>query len=436
MNKLGIFIGLLLITSCGGTPNQLTTAPIKVETTSLTPSTIEDSSDFIATLNSRQSIALKPRVTGQISQILVKQGDQVENGTPLLLIDPSQQAATLQSNVAQVNTAKAEISSQQAARQAAEASLQSARAILSARKATRLERVSQVELQRLDAQRDRQLFNAGVIPQRTLENRINSLQTAEAALKSLDQEILAQEANVREAEARIVQAQANLNVATQRLAQFQANRLKEQVELQFHQVSAPFTGTVGNIPVKVGDFVSNNSELLTITQNDQLEVEIAVPVERTPQLKQGLPVKILDSQDSNKTTKIGKISFISPTVTPQSQSVLVKAAFDNSTKNLRQDQLVRVRLLWESRPGLKIPIAAISRQVGKNFVYTVETTAVAGQTKTIAKQRLIELGKIVQNQQEVISGLNPQETVIVSGIQFLNDGTEVTTQVTTQKGNP
>ncbi|MDX1976574.1 MAG: efflux RND transporter periplasmic adaptor subunit [Pseudanabaenaceae cyanobacterium bins.68] len=398
----------------------------------MTASLIEDSSDFIATLNSRQSVTLKPRVSGQISQILVSQGDQVENGTPLLTIDPSQQEATVQSNAAQVATARAEISSRKAAIQSAQASLESARALLNAREANRLERVSLVTLQRRDVQRDQELFNAGVISQRVLENRINTLAAAESALKSLDQEIIAQQATVREAQAGIAQAQADLNAARQRLQQSESNRLREQVGLQFHKVSAPFSGIVGNIPVKVGDFVSNTSQLLTLTQNEQLEIEIAVPVERASQLKAGLPVKILDNQDNTKTIGRGKILFVSPTVNPQSQSVLVKAAFDNSDKKLRQDQLVKVRLVWDSRPGLKIPITAISRQAGKTFVYTIGTTTTAGKTKTIAKQRLIELGKIVQNQQEVLSGLGSQEIIVISGIQFLNDGTEVTIQ----KGNP
>ncbi len=425
MKKLGILL-LLLLTACGGAPSGFGRGPISIETVTLGTETIEDTSDFIATLNSRQSVSLKPRVTGQVQAILVKQGDRVSEKTPLLTIDPAQQEATVQSNEAQVATAQAEIASREAALQSARAGYESAKALLSAREATRLERLSSLNLQRRDAQRDRELFNAGVISQRALEIRLNNLEGAEAALKSLDREIKAQEASVAEGEARIAQAEADLNAAKQRLQQFQSNSLREQVELKFHEITAPFAGQVGSIPVKVGDFVNSGTELMTLTQSDQLEVEIAVPVDRASQLKEGLSVLVLD--DQSQKIGSGSVFFISPTVNPQSQSVLVKAVFDNSDQKLRQNQLVRVRLIWDSRPGVTVPVTAISRQAGKNFVYVLERTTENGQTKTIAKQKPIELGKIVKNQQEVLLGLQPKEEVIVEGIQFLRDGAEVTTQ--------
>ena len=92
MKKLGILV-LLLISACGRPPVGFGGGPIPVETATPVTGTIEDTSDFIATLNSRQSITLRSRVTGQVSQILVRQGDVVAEKTPLVVIDPSQQAA-------------------------------------------------------------------------------------------------------------------------------------------------------------------------------------------------------------------------------------------------------------------------------------------------------------------------------------------------------
>ncbi|MFN3360793.1 MAG: efflux RND transporter periplasmic adaptor subunit [Pseudanabaenaceae cyanobacterium] len=422
MKKWAI-VAVLFLSACVTPPSRFASGPVRVETESLILGTIEDSSDFIAALNSRQSVALKPRVAGQVAEILVRQGDTVSEGTPLLVIDPSQQLATVESNAAQVQAAQAEVQSKAAALESARAAYDSAKALLSSRQALRSDRLAALNLQKRDAQRDRELFDQGVISQRLLEVRLANLQAAEAALQSLDQEIAAQQANVAQAEARILQAEADLNAAKQRLQQFEFNKRREEVQLEFHQVTAPFAGQVGNIPVKVGDFVNTATELLTITQSDQLEVEIAVPVDRASQLKEGLPVKILDEQ--SQPIGAGTIFFISPTVTPQSQSVLVKAVIDNKQGLLRQNQFVRVRLVWDSRPGVKVPITAISRQAGKNFVYVLETKVEDGKTKTIARQKMVELGKIVGNNQEVLSGLQPQDTVISKGIQFLTDGAEV-----------
>jgi RND family efflux transporter MFP subunit len=71
-----------------------------VKLLTLTPTTIRDSSEYIGTLKSRRTISIQPQVEGQLTEILVKSGDVVEAGKPLMQIDPARQ-------VASVNTAQA-----------------------------------------------------------------------------------------------------------------------------------------------------------------------------------------------------------------------------------------------------------------------------------------------------------------------------------------
>jgi multidrug efflux pump subunit AcrA (membrane-fusion protein) len=68
---------------------------IKVKVSSLQVKTIEQSSNFIANLQSRRSISLRPRIQGQISQIFVRAGDEVKAGTPILQIDAEEQKAAV-----------------------------------------------------------------------------------------------------------------------------------------------------------------------------------------------------------------------------------------------------------------------------------------------------------------------------------------------------
>ncbi len=67
--------------------------------------TIEDSSDYVANLDSRQSVTLQPRVSGQVSAIYVKAGDRVQAGKPLLQIDATEQRALVNSREAAVTSA-------------------------------------------------------------------------------------------------------------------------------------------------------------------------------------------------------------------------------------------------------------------------------------------------------------------------------------------
>ena len=66
--------------------------------------------------------------------------------------------------------------------------------------------------------------------------------------------------------------------------------------LGYHTVSAPTAGVVGDIPVRVGDRVTNTTPLTTIDKNTGLEVYINVPVQEAEHLKVGLPVHLVDDE--------------------------------------------------------------------------------------------------------------------------------------------
>jgi len=98
-------------------------------------------------------------------------------------------------------------------------------------------------------------------------------------------------------------------------------------------VLAPTDGIVGDIPVRVGDRVTNTTVLTTVDQPGPLEVYINVPVERSKDLKMGQKVQLLDTQ-SNVVAE-SQIDFISSEVDTGTQSVLAKATIKNSADTLR-----------------------------------------------------------------------------------------------------
>lgn len=112
------------------------------------------------------------------------------------------------------------------------------------------------------------LADQGAVSRQTKNQYANRLATARANLNAIESRIQAQKASIAQAQKSVQQAQANTD--------------EQQVQLQFYRITAPFEGTVGNIPVKIGDFVNSSTPLLTITQNRPLEVNISVPLERGP----------------------------------------------------------------------------------------------------------------------------------------------------------
>jgi RND family efflux transporter MFP subunit len=242
---------------------------------------------------------------------------------------------------------------------------------------------------RQQQQRNAELLSAGAISKQATEQTDTALRTAEANLKAL-----------------------------------QAQVQQQEVQLRFFTISAPTAGVVGDVPVRVGSQVTTQTLLTTIDQNDTLEVNASVPIERAPALKVGLPLQVLSS-DGGQRIAATTISFVSPHVDDQTQSVLVKGMVKNPDGALRASQYVRARIIWKTADGLVVPVTAVLRINGQFFVFVAEPAAGGGLT---AKQRAIKVGPIAGDNYPVLDGVKPGERIVVSGAQKLADGAPIAPQ--------
>lgn len=394
----------------------------QVELSQPKAATIADSSDYAANLDSRQSVTLQPRVSGQIAAIYVKAGDRVEAGAPIMQIDAAQQRAQVASRDAAVESAAADISG-------AQSDVASARDTLRSLQAKRSANLSDVQFNQSEYKRYQDLFAQGASSKQVLDQKLNALQTSQATLSQTEADIRAQQGTIARSQATVAKNQRALQQA-------QANVTEGQAALQYYSIKAPFAGVVGNIPVKVGDFVDTTTPMLRITQNEQLEVQMQIPLEKASALRLGLPVQLLDEQ--GKVLQPGKLSFIAPDVDPTTQSVQAKAVFNNPGGKLRTSQFARVRVIWATRPGVLVPTSAISRLGGKDFVFVAAPfkasgckAAAAGQgapppknvdpEQLVAAQKAIKLGKIIGNDQEVQEGISGNDRIATSGILSLQN---------------
>lgn len=205
-------------------------------------------------------------------------------------------------------------------------------------------------------------------------------------------------------------------------ADYEANSaltITQQQQLGYFQIRAPFSGVVGDVPVHVGDFVSTTTVLTTVDENIDLEAYIYIPTERAAEVRTGLLVDIVDS-DGNILTK-SKVNFLSPQVDNGLQSILAKAPIPRGAKGLRTEQLVKARVTWNTNPAPVVPILAVTRIGGQSFVFV----AAQKDGKYAAHQIPVSLGEPVGNNYPVLKGLNPDDKVIISGLQFLQDGVPV-----------
>ena len=241
-----------------------------------------------------------------------------------------------------------------------------------------------VEYWRNQVKRLESLVQAGAISQQEFQQAQNSLRTAEARLGALD-------AQVREG----------------------------RVELEYYRVNAPQAGVVGDITLRVGDRVTSTTVITTIDDNSSLEADIQVPLDRSVDLRVGLPVQILDTD--GKPVASNPISFVAPRVDDRTQTVLVKSQLRDAPPSLRVQQFARARVIWRNAPGITVPLTAVMRISGKHFVYVADQR----DGGLFARQQPIDVGELIGNDYVVRGGLKVGDRVITSGIQKIGNGAPV-----------
>ena len=261
-------------------------------------------------------------------------------------------------------------------------------AAVSSQEAARAAQEANLRFAKISLERAQKLLDAGVISKQEFDNVQTSYEAAVAQLKALDEQVQ-----------------------------------QQKVELHYYSVTSPMEGIVGDIPVRVGDRVTVGTLLTTVAEPGALEAYIYVPAERARNLKVGLPVRVMDTAGIPASET--HVTFVSPQVDTDTQTVLAKALVENPQSKLRIAQQVRAQITWDTHEGPVVPVLAVQRINGQFFAFV----AVKEGDTTVARQKLLKLGDTVGNDFAVLDGLKPGDHVIVSGTQFLQDGTAVTEKI-------
>jgi RND family efflux transporter MFP subunit len=130
--------------------------PVKVQEAHATP--VNDATEYVSTLKSRDSAVIMPQVEGQVTKILVHSGESVAAGAALMEIDPLKQQAT--------------VKSQESSRAAQQANL---------------------TWTKQQYERSQGLYAAGVVSKQDLDQAKNALDAAQAQMESLDAQVSEQQ---------------------------------------------------------------------------------------------------------------------------------------------------------------------------------------------------------------------------------------------------
>lgn len=382
--------------------------PSSVQLQTLQTNTLQDSTDYVGTLEAEHTVDLKPQVEGRIQKILVQPGAQVKNGQSIFLLSAD-------TTVPQFISAQATVNANVAARATAVQQLRVDQSQLRSAQ-------SQYELALITDRRYQFLARQGAYAQSQADQSATTLRVDRDAVKTAQEQVKSGQASVNQAQANIRQAQANAAAA--------------EVNVNFKKVIAPISGSVGDITLKVGDYVTTGQTLTTINQNNFFDLQIPVPLSRSSQLRTGLAVQLLDPNTGNQVGS-GNIYFVSSQADSNSQSILTRARFPNAGNSLRNAQYVRAKVIWNTKPGVLVPTEAVTPIGGQNFVFVAQqNTTKDGKNQLVARQIPVTLGNIQGQNYQVVSGLKSGDKVIVSGILKLRDGSAIVPQAAKAPTSP
>jgi len=309
---------------------------------------------------------------GDITEILVKEGDHVRKGQLLARIENTQPAADVAAQQASVSSSEADTTASEAALKVADENIRTMQAALDHDKAD-------LERMKADFDRAQELFNEKLLARQDFE------------LKKFTYE--AQKAQIAQSETRIMQARAQREqnaaqlASTQRhVAQARANLTRAADVLRKFDAYAPLDGVVTNLPVRVGESVvpgiqnSEASLIMTIADMSIITAEVKVDETDIVSVRLGQPADITIDAIPNKVfkghvTEIGDTAILRSTGLAASQSAIssqeakdfkVVIAMDNPPAEIRPGLSCTAKVTTATRSNaLTIPIQALTiRQRG------------------------------------------------------------------------
>jgi HlyD family secretion protein len=324
---------------------------------------------------------LTAEVNGRITNIYIREGDEVKKGQPLLKVDPTQLAENVSGAVAGVNVSQADVNQQQAAVTASENNVYTIQASLNAAQAEFDRSRADMILAEADFRRNQQLLESGVISRASFEQveaRFNANKATVDAAKARVNQLNTQ---VKDAQIRVTQAKAGLTSSQARVEQVRSSLRASQDALYKTTRYSPIDGVVSSLPVKEGEFAVANFQttpLMLIADMSEVNVEVKVDETDIANVRTDQSVKVKvdalgDQEVEGVVTEVGSsaISRSGQTIASNTASqeakdfkVVVKLLPDNDTRSkLRPGMSATAVVTTDRRESvLVIPLQALVLQ--------------------------------------------------------------------------
>ncbi|MDO5607089.1 MAG: efflux RND transporter periplasmic adaptor subunit [Capnocytophaga sp.] len=197
-----------------------------------------------------------------------------------------------------------------------------------------------------------------------------------------------------------------------------------QQQLDKTNVYAPFSGTIDDIITDQGTIVAPGTPIIRLVNLSEMYLEAEVPEMYTPGVKKGTEAKVLLSVLGKEID--AKISQVSNFINPANRSFRVEVQLPNKNGDIKPNMTARLQVNdYTNEKAILVPVSVISENAeGEQYLFIAVPTGTDKEYK--AEQRVIKSGKSQNGMAEILSGLNPGETIINEGARNVQDGQLVT----------
>jgi membrane fusion protein (multidrug efflux system) len=375
--------------------------PIPVSVVRVQQADVPLRGEWVGTLDGFVNAQIQPQVSGYLIRQEYREGSVVAKGQVLFEIDPRPFQAAVDQAQGQLAQAQAQVG--QAQGQVGQAQ-------------------AQLELAKINVNRDTPLAAAHAIAQSQLDNEKQQAAQAQASVSSAEAAVNAARASVNAAQAALATAKLNLG---------------------FTQVRSLISGVAGQATTQVGNLVSPQSVLTSVSQLDPIKVYFSISdreylalTERARQAgadllhaSSSLPLTLALANGQNY-PHTGRIAFVDRQMNQQTGAIRIAAEFPNPGNLLRPGQFARVAAQTEVRRGaLLVPQLAVQELQG---IEQVDTVGGDGKVHVVN----VKLGPQVGKDWIIDSGLQPGTEIITDNLQKLREGVPVEPHETSPANAP
>jgi len=369
----------LLITACDSKERNAVAASstaVPVDAVRVRQANVPLVGDWVGTLDGFVNAQIQPQVSGYLVQQRYREGSPVAKDQILFQIDPRPFLAALDRAEAQVKQAKGQLAQAKA----------------------------QQGLAQINLTRDTPLAQARAIAQSQLDNETQQAEQADAAVATAEAAESAEEAALTTA----------------------------KLNLGFTEVRSLVSGVAGQASMQVGNLVSPQSVLTSVSQLDPIKVYFSISdaeylalIDRVHTARgnllsghSDLPLTLTLANGTPWPHK-GRIVFVDRQMNQQTGAIRIAASFPNPDHVLRPGQFGRVTAETEIRQSaILVPQLAVQELQGIKQVY------VAGPDNKVHIAN-VTLGPQVGNDWIITSGVRADQRVVTSNMQKLRDGAQV-----------